>query len=209
MSPAKTAVRASQSGSRRAHVERRTKETHVLVRLKLDGTGKTEISTPVPLVTHWLEALARHALFDLIVTAEEFVEDDHHHVIEDIGLTLGKALREAWGDREGIVRFGHIVVPMDEARVECSIDLCGRPYLVYDMELPNRKYNFDPLLVEEFMKSVANEAKFNLHLRMAAGRNLHHIFEASFKALGRCFRAALAHDPRERGAPSTKGTLSA
>jgi len=198
----------TKPGARRAHVERRTKETHVLVRLKLDGSGKTEISTPVPLLTHWLDAFARHALFDLIVTAEEFVADDHHHVVEDIGLALGQTLRIAWGERKGIVRFGHITLPMDEARVECAIDLSGRPYLVYDLDLPNRKFHFDPLLIEEFMKGLVNEAKFNLHLRMAAGRNLHHIFEASFKALGRCMRQALVVDPREAGVPSTKGTLS-
>ncbi len=198
---------STKPGSRRAHLERRSKETRVLVRVRLDGTGKTEISTPVPLFSHWLEALARHAMFDLILTAEEFIQDDHHHVIEDTGLALGKALAHAWGERKGITRFGHIVLPMDEARLECAIDLGGRPYLVYDMDLPNKKYHFDPLLVEEFMKSLVNEAKFNLHLRLAAGRNLHHIFEGAFKALGRCFRQALAVDPRESGVPSTKGIV--
>jgi imidazoleglycerol-phosphate dehydratase len=205
MSPA---LKNPRSGARRAHVARKTKETNIVIHLKLDGTGKTDIITPVPLVSHWLDALARHALFDLILHAEQFVEDDFHHVVEDTGLALGQALRQAWGDRSGIVRFGAIALPMDEARVEAAIDLSGRPYLVYDMELPNRKFHFDPLLIEEFMKGLVNEAKFNLHLRKAAGRNIHHIFEASFKALGRCFRQALTRDPREAGVPSTKGTLS-
>ncbi len=197
-----------KTGARRAHVERITKETKIVVHLKLDGSGKTDIITPLPLFSHWLEALARHALFDLILHAEQFIEDDFHHVVEDTGLALGQALREAWGERRGIVRFGHILLPMDEARVEAALDLSGRPYLIYDMALPNRKFHFDPLLIEEFMKGLVNEAKFNLHLRLAAGRNIHHIFEASFKALGRCFRQALKMDPREAGVPSTKGTLS-
>lgn len=202
------AMKKSRSGARRAHLVRKTKETKIVIHLKLDGTGKTDITTPLPLFSHWLEALARHALFDLILHAEQFIEDDFHHVVEDTGLALGQALQRAWGERRGIVRFGHIVLPMDEARIEAAVDLSGRPYLLYEMELPNKKFHFDPLLIEEFMKGLVNEAKFNLHLKRAAGRNIHHIFEASFKALGRCFRQALKMDPREAGVPSTKGTLS-
>ena len=195
--------------SRSAEIARATKETDVALRLSLDGSGAGERATGVGFFDHMLDLLARHGGLDLDVRVAGDLETGGHHTVEDTGLAFGQALDRALGDRAGVRRYGHAVIPMDEARAACSIDLSGRPYTAFEAALPpGRTGGFDHELAEEFFRAVANSAKLTLHLRLEAGSNAHHQIEALFKAFARALRAAVAVDPRETGVPSTKGTLT-
>jgi imidazoleglycerol-phosphate dehydratase len=194
--------------SRSAEIHRTTSETDVELRLELDGAGAGERSTGVGFFDHLLDALARHGGLDLDVRVEGDLETGPHHTVEDTGLALGRALDEALADRAGIVRFGYAVIPMDEARASCAVDVSGRPFLAFEGAFPEvRVGDFDTDLAEEFLRAVATTARLTLHLRVEAGTNAHHMVEASFKAFARALRAAVAIDPRETGVPSTKGVL--
>jgi imidazoleglycerol-phosphate dehydratase len=197
--------------NRTAEVNRTTGETEISLRLRLDGTGQGERRTGVGFFDHMLDAVARHGRLDLDVEARGDTETGAHHTVEDVGLVLGQALDEALGDRAGIVRYGHAVVPMDEARAACAIDVSGRPFLALDDGgLPaGETGGFEHELLEEFFRAIVNNARITLHLEVQAGTNAHHMIEASFKAFARALRAAVAIDPTETGVPSTKGTLTA
>jgi imidazoleglycerol-phosphate dehydratase len=195
--------------SRTATVERKTSETQIRVELDLDGTGKYQISTPLPFLSHMVEQLSRHGLFDLTVDAKGDVEIDGHHTTEDLGIALGKAFSDALGDKKGIRRYGSATLPMDEALVTCALDLSGRPFFVWRVPIPKAKLgNFDTELAEIFFEGFARGLQCNLHVKLHEGDNLHHIIEISFKALARALREATERDPRVLGVPSTKGTLS-
>jgi imidazoleglycerol-phosphate dehydratase len=194
--------------SRTSQIHRVTGETDISLTLALDGAGGGERQTGVGFFDHLLDAVARHGGFDLDVRAKGDLETGPHHTVEDTGLAFGQALDEALGERAGIARFGQAVVPMDEARAACAIDVSGRPYLAFAGDFPaERVEDFDTDLVEEFLRAVANTAKLTLHLEVEAGRNAHHMVEASFKAFARALRQAVAEDPRVSGVPSTKGLL--
>jgi imidazoleglycerol-phosphate dehydratase len=197
--------------SRSAQVSRATKETDVRLALSLDGDGAGERETGVGFLDHMLDLLARHGRLGLDVRVTGDLETGAHHTAEDTGLALGSALDQALGDRAGIVRYGHAVVPMDEARASCAIDVSGRPLLVFSAaQLPaGVTGGFDHELAEEFFRAVATNAKLTVHLSLEAGTNAHHMIEALFKAFARALRAAVALDPSETGVPSTKGTLTA
>jgi len=190
-------------------LSRRTAETNILVRLDLDGTGKTEIATGIGFFDHMLTALGRHALFDLTVKAKGDLHIDAHHTVEDTGIVLGTALREVLGDKRGISRFGQASIPMDEALVEAAIDLSGRAYLGWSVNFERPMLgSMDTQLVEEFFRALTGNGLFTLHLRQLAGTNAHHVAEAAFKATARALRAAVAIDPRQGAEiPSTKGAL--
>lgn len=195
--------------SRTANIERTTGETAVALRLTLDGTGAGERSSGVGFLDHMLDLLARHGRLDLELRATGDLETGAHHTVEDVGICLGQALDRALGDRAGIARYGHAVVPMDEARAACAIDVSGRPLCAWGAALPPGSIgNFDHELAEEFFRAVANAAKLTLHVTVEAGANAHHVIEAVFKAFARALREAVALDPGERGVPSTKGTLT-
>jgi imidazoleglycerol-phosphate dehydratase len=194
--------------ARAALVQRRTKETDVRVKLNLDGSGRAKIETALPFLDHMLELFARHGLFDLEVACKGDLEIDDHHSVEDIALTLGQALRQALGDKHGINRYGEAVVPMDEALCRSVIDLSGRFYLVYEVQTKRQRIgNFSIELAEHFWRSLAETARFNLHIDCLRGRNTHHILEGTFKATARALKQAVARDPRVQGVPSTKGVL--
>ncbi|MDA8083334.1 MAG: imidazoleglycerol-phosphate dehydratase HisB [Nitrospiraceae bacterium] len=194
---------------RKGRLERKTKETDILVELNLDGTGKYTIDTSVPFLDHMLTLMGKHGLFDLKVKAKGDVEIDDHHTVEDTGIALGKALKQALGDMKGITRYGQASVPMDETLASVCLDISGRSYLVYKVEFPkkSRLRAFDPDLIEDFMQAFAANAGITLHVGVAYGRNTHHIIEAIFKALGRALRQAVTIDPRVKGVPSTKGKI--
>ena len=193
--------------SRRADISRTTGETDVRLLLELDGAGEGVRETGVGFFDHMLDAVARHAGFDLDVRVQGDLETGPHHTVEDTGLALGAALDEALGDRTGIERYGHAVVPMDEARAGAAIDLSGRPFTAFEADVPPvRIGDFDADLAEEFFRAVANTANLTLHLRLEAGSNTHHIVEALFKAFARALRAAVA-ETGSSGVPSTKGVL--
>jgi imidazoleglycerol-phosphate dehydratase len=195
--------------SRTAEIGRTTKETAVKLSLTLDGTGAGERTTGVGFLDHMLDLLARHGRLDLDVRVNGDLETGGHHTVEDTGIVLGQALDTALGDRAGIYRYGDAVVPMDEARALCAIDISGRPYLRFDAALPaGATGDLDHELVEEFFRAVVNNAKLTVHVEVQAGTNAHHVIEAIFKAFARALRAATAIDPTETGVPSTKGTLS-
>ena len=197
------------SGPRRAaRVERITGETRVLVELDLDGAGVSKVATGVPFFDHMLAQLAKHGRLDLTVQAEGDTEIDAHHTVEDTALTLGQALREALGDKAGICRFGDALIPLDETLAQAAVDLSGRPYAVHAEpdRMPPLIGSYDTTLTRHFFESVTATAGICLHLEVT-GRNPHHIVEAQFKALARALRDAVAHDPRESGVPSTKGSL--
>jgi imidazoleglycerol-phosphate dehydratase len=194
--------------SRIGTITRETSETNVVLTVDLDGEGRTDVATGVPFFDHMLEALGRHALIDLAVKAEGDTAVDAHHTVEDVGICLGQALAEAWGDKAGLTRFGSAVVPMDEALVLAALDISGRPYLAYEVDVPIEIIGtFDTTLAEEFMRAIVNSAGLTLHLRSMAGGNSHHIVEAAFKAFARALKAAAAVDPQVAGVPSTKGSL--
>jgi imidazoleglycerol-phosphate dehydratase len=197
--------------TRTAHISRTTGETAVELRLGLDGTGAGSRSTGVGFLDHMLDLVARHGRFDLDAAVTGDLQTGSHHTVEDTGIVLGQALDQALGDRAGIVRYGHAVVPMDEARAQCAIDVSGRPYAALEgfERLPAGDIaGFENELAEEFFRAVASAARLTLHLELQAGTNAHHMIEACFKAFARALRAAVALDPTERGIPSTKGTLT-
>ena len=194
---------------RTATIERRTNETDIRVVLDLDGSGRYEVETPIGFLTHMVEQLAKHGLFDLTVQAKGDTHIDGHHTTEDLAIALGQAFSEALGDKVGIRRYGSATLPMDEACVTCALDLSGRPFFVWAMSLPKAKVgDFDSELAEVFFEGFARGSQCNLHLRQLAGDNLHHVIEISFKAFARSLREATEVDPRVVGVPSTKGTLS-
>jgi imidazoleglycerol-phosphate dehydratase len=194
--------------SRTAEISRTTGETDIRVSLELDGSGGGTRRTGIGFYDHMLDALARHAGFDLDVDAKGDLETGSHHTVEDVGIAIGQAIDQALGDRSGITRFGHAVVPMDDARASAAIDVSGRPYVAFAGQIPPRTIGgFETELVEEFLRAVANNAKLTLHLTVERGRDPHHMVEACFKALARALRQALAIDPSVTGVPSTKGLL--
>ena len=195
--------------SRSAEITRKTNETDIVLRLALDGTGAGTRATGVGFLDHMLDLLARHGRLDLDVKVTGDLETGAHHTVEDTGLSFGQALDRALGDRAGIHRYGHAVVPMDEARAACTLDISGRPFTAFEARLPpGMTGGFDHELTEEFFRAVANSARLTLHLDVEAGTNAHHMIEASFKAFARALRGAVAIDPTEPGVPSTKGTLT-
>ncbi len=195
--------------SRIARLTRTTSETDISLSLDLDGSGKADVTTGIGFLDHMLTALARHALFDLVVRATGDLHIDFHHTAEDVGIVLGKALAEALGDKRGIRRFGSALVPMDEALVEAAIDISGRPFLAWSVNFARDKVGaMDSELFEEFFRAFAMNALVTLHVTQKAGSNAHHIAEACFKALARALRMAVEADPRVGDAiPSTKGAL--
>ncbi len=193
---------------RRSEITRQTSETNITLSLNVDGTGKYEISTPVPFLNHMLELTTRHGLFDLSIDASGDVEIDYHHTVEDIGICLGRAFREALGDKKGIRRYGNATVPMDEALAEVSVDIGGRPYLAFNVEIPQEKVGtFDVELAEEFFRALISNAAINVHIDLKRGTNAHHCLEAVFKAFGRAMDQATSIDERVKDIPSTKGRL--
>src|SRR5436305_5413741 len=194
--------------ARSAEINRSTAETEVTVTLALDGDGAGERHSGVGFLDHMLDLLARHGRLNLDIKASGDLDTGAHHTVEDVGICIGQALDEALGDRSGISRFGHAIVPMDEARAACAIDISGRGLCAFDAALPPGAIgNFDHELVEEFFRAVALNAKLTIHLTVERGTNAHHVIEASFKSLARALRAAVALDASEHGVPSTKGTL--
>ncbi len=194
--------------ARTARVARTTGETDILVEIDLDGTGKTDVATGVGFFDHMLTALGRHSLIDLTVHCKGDTWVDDHHTVEDVGIALGQALREALGDKAGIRRFGDVCVPLDEALVLAAVDISGRGELYWDVPIgPDKVGTFDTELGHEFFAGFARDAGITLHLREIAGDNAHHILEATFKACARALRAAVEPDPRVSGIPSTKGVL--
>lgn len=195
--------------ARKALIQRETKETKIRLEIDLDGQGEYSLATGIGFFDHMLAHLAKHSLIDLNITAEGDLEVDAHHTVEDVGIVLGGALKEALGDRKGIRRYGSELVPMDEALALVAIDLSGRPYLGYFADLgPGILGTFDLELAEEFFRAVSTHAGMNIHIRILAGTNRHHCLEAIFKAFGRSLRTAMENDPRVNGVPSTKGTLN-
>ena len=198
----------SSAAARTAEISRETVETKISLKLSLDG-GSASASTGVGFLDHMLDLLARHGRLGLEVKAEGDLETGAHHTTEDVGIVLGQAIDEALGDRAGIRRYGSAVIPMDEALAECAIDISGRPYTVFDADLPDVSIaGFDTELAEEFFRAVADNSKMTLHVHVHYGDNAHHMIEAAFKAFARALRVAVSVDPDERGVPSTKGTLS-
>ena len=194
--------------ARRAVIKRATKETNIRVEWALDGTGKTRIKTPIPFLDHMLDLLGRHGFFDLTVQAKGDTHIDEHHTVEDVGIVLGDALKQAVGDKKGIRRFGFASVPLDETLAQVTVDLSGRPYLVYNAQLPNRRIkDFDLYLFQDFFEAFVARGAFNLHVNVLYGRNPHHIIEATFKAFAKALDQATSLDGRVKGVLSTKGSL--
>jgi imidazoleglycerol-phosphate dehydratase len=194
--------------ARRAKVLRKTRETEIEVDLNLDGSGKNRVSTSVPFLDHMLTLLAAHGLFDLKISARGDTHVDFHHTVEDVGICLGSALKEALGAKKMVRRYGSAFVPMDESLASVHIDLSGRPHLSYDLPLRKRKIgDFDTELVKEFFQALVNTAGVTIHARVVYGSNSHHMVESLFKACGRALRQAVSRDERVRGIPSTKGKL--
>jgi imidazoleglycerol-phosphate dehydratase len=194
--------------SRTARIQRQTAETDIDLELSLDGSGQADVQTGVGFLDHMLTLLAKHAAFDLRVVAKGDLHVDQHHTVEDVGICLGQALRQALGDKAGIRRYGHFTLPMDETLVTAAIDLSGRFALAFNAPLPSPKIGaFDSELLEEFWTAFAGNCLCNLHVLLHYGRNSHHIAEAVFKATARALRMAVEHDSRMTGVPSTKGTL--
>ena len=193
---------------RQARVERNTKETQIALQLGLDGSGSATIETGIPFFNHLLEAWAKHGLMDLSVAAKGDLEVDHHHTVEDVGICLGKAFKDALGDKAGIVRYGSSYLPMDEALLHAAVDISGRPYLVFNVPLARTRIaNMDLDLLKDFFRAFAFNAEVTLHVNMHYGENLHHIAEATFKAVARALAEATRLNPRIAGVLSTKGTL--
>lgn len=193
---------------RTSQLERQTAETSIKIRLNLDGTGKNDIRTGVGFLDHMLVLFARHSLVDLEIKAQGDLQVDSHHTTEDVGICLGQAFRECLGDKSGIRRYGHMVLPMEETLVTSAVDFSGRSYLVFQAPMPSSKIgDFDSELVEDFWQAFAANAQCNLHILLHYGRNTHHIAEAIFKATARAIRIAAEFDARQVGIPSSKGIL--
>ncbi len=193
---------------RSARIDRKTTETEVSVVIDLDGEGKGDISTSIPFLDHMLLLLSRHGFFDLQVKSKGDTEVDDHHLAEDLGICLGKALRQALGAKEGIARYGEATVPMDDCLCTVVLDISGRPFLVYNVEFgPTQIGKFDPALLKEFFKALSDNSGLNLHINLLYGENSHHMAEAIFKALARALRKAVTVDDAIRGVLSTKGVL--
>lgn len=194
---------------RAAKIERKTKETDIRLTLNLDGKGQYSIDTSIPFLDHMLSLMCKHGIFDMKLKAKGDVEVDFHHTVEDVGIVLGKAVKQALGDMKGISRFGQAIVPMDEAIASVSLDISGRPYLVYRVSFTKRSKirNFDLDLIEDFLQAFVINSGITLHIESPYGRNTHHIIEAIFKALGRALKIAVSIDPRMKGVPTTKGKL--
>lgn len=193
---------------RSAEIERNTKETKIKLSLNLDGEGQGTINTGIGFFNHMLELLKKHALIDLSVTCDGDLDVDYHHTVEDVGLVLGQALNKSLGERKGITRYGFASVPMDEALCETSIDLGGRPFLVFSSDKKHLMVrDFEVKLLEEFFRSVSVEGRLNIHMREIYGDETHHVCEGIFKSFARALRQAVANDPREKGVPSSKGVL--
>jgi imidazoleglycerol-phosphate dehydratase len=206
--PAAKSRAALERKERSARVTRTTKETDITVALRVDGTGKASVDTGVPFLDHMLDSFARHGFFDLTVQARGDLAVDQHHTVEDVGLALGQALRDALGDKAGIRRFGDAACPLDEALVRVTVDLSGRPFFVYEVAIKRARVgNFDTELIHDFLLALTNQLGMNLHIDMVRGRNAHHIIEATFKALARAMDHATQVDPRVEGILSTKGSL--
>ena len=198
----------SDAERRSASIERKTKETEINVQLVIDGAGDYEISTGIAFFDHMLESFTRHGAFDLRLTAKGDLEVDTHHTIEDVGITLGQAFREALGSAAGIRRYGSIALPMAESRVEVALDISNRPYLVYRVDLANDRIgSFDVSLTEDFLYAFSQNAGIDLHVELAYGKNPHHVVEAIFKGLARALRTAVEFDARMKGLPTVKGAL--
>jgi imidazoleglycerol-phosphate dehydratase len=194
---------------RKALIQRKTKETDIRLILNLDGKGQYSIDSSIPFLDHMLSLMCKHGIFDMKLKAKGDIDIDFHHTIEDIGIVLGKALKQALGDMKGISRFGQATVPMDEALASVNIDISGRPFLVYRVFFPKKSKikSFDPDLIEDFLQAFVSNSGITLHVESPYGRNTHHIIEAAFKALGRALRNAVSIDPRIKGIPTTKGQL--
>ena len=193
---------------RTATITRATKETDISVTLNLDGTGEVNVGTGIGFFDHMLDAFGRHGLFDLDVSAQGDLHVDGHHTVEDTGIVLGNAIKEAIGDKVGIKRFGYFILPMDDALVLCSLDLSGRPYFAFDAQFPTQMVgDFDTELVREFFYAISYSAGMNLHIKVLDGVNSHHIAEAMFKAFGKALDEACTKDERIKSVLSTKGTL--
>ena len=193
---------------RDAKVERRTKETDIEVYLNIDGTGEYEINTSVPFLDHMLSLMAKHGLMDIRIKASGDIDIDYHHTVEDVGICLGEALKKALGKKEGLRRYGRASVPMMEALTSVVLDISNRPMLIYNVVLPSEKVGvFDGELAEEFLHAFTNHAGINLHINMLYGKNMHHILESVFKALGKAIDDATQVDQRIKGVLSTKGAL--
>ena len=191
-----------------AHIQRKTKETDIQVKLNLDGSGNSVINTGIGFFNHMLEGFSKHGFFDLNLNCEGDLAVDCHHTIEDCGIVLGNAIREVLGDKSGIKRFGSCILPMDESLVLCAIDLSGRPYLVFDGEFTTEKIGYmDTEMVKEFFYAISYSAGMNLHIKVLTPGNNHHMAEAMFKAFARALAEAVSHDPRVQGILSTKGSL--
>ena len=194
---------------RTAKIQRRTAETEIRLELNLDGSGQSQVKTGVGFFDHMLTLLAKHSVIDLTVEANGDLHVDQHHTVEDVGICLGKAIKQALGDKAGIRRYGHFTLPMEETLVTTALDLSGRYYMVFGATFPSPKIGeFDSELVEDFWQAVAANALCNFHVVLHYGRNSHHISEAIFKSAARALRMAIEIDPRSPGVPSTKGTLT-
>lgn len=204
----KPSRRAGAVHRREARVARRTNETEISIRLIVDGSGKFSGTIGVPFFEHMLNLFTRHALFDIEIAGKGDVQIDAHHTVEDAGIVLGQALREALGDKKGIERYGTAYVPMEESLARCALDICNRPFLRFDAEVPKAKVGeFDAELAEEFMRAFVMNAGITMHLSLLCGSNVHHILEAMFKAAGRALGQAVTVNPRISGVFSTKGSL--
>ena len=193
---------------RSSEINRETTETNISLSLTIDGDGQYDISTPVPFLNHMLELMTRHGLFDLKIKAGGDVEIDGHHTVEDIGICLGQAFKEALGDKKGIKRYGNAIVPMDEALAEVALDISGRASLTFNVDIPKEKVgDFDVELAQEFFQALVSNGGITLHVDLRRGANTHHCLEAIFKAFGRAMDVATSLDSRVKGVPSTKGRL--
>jgi imidazoleglycerol-phosphate dehydratase len=191
-----------------AKISRKTKETDIVCEFIIDGTGKTESDTGIGFFDHMLDGFARHGLFDLYITCKGDLEVDCHHTVEDCGIALGQAISQAIGDKKGIRRYGHFLLPMDDALIACAVDLSGRPYFNYDLKFPDERFkDMETALVREFFYAVSYSASMNIHLKQLDGINSHHIAEAAFKAFAKSLDMATQTDPRIDDVLSTKGAL--
>lgn len=195
--------------SRTATIERNTKETQIKASLTLDGAGKSDVHTGIGFFDHMLEGFSKHGFFDLTMEVNGDLHVDGHHTVEDAGIVLGAALKEALGDKAGMKRYGSFILPMDESLCLCAVDLCGRPYFVFDCDFPTERVGeLDTELVREFFYAVSYSAGMNLHLKMLSSGNAHHMIEAMFKAFGKALDEACSYDPRVKGVLSTKEMLA-